>query len=124
MMKQLQLKHWQGPAVALLGAWFAVSPWVLGLQGPSMLRAASVVLGAVLLALGVDATRLSHAGVQGGMVTAGAVTAASPWLLGAAGESAFVWNAVLVGLATLGPALWALAREHRLDGWRPDRMAH
>src|SRR2546429_6629415 len=39
------MKHWQDPINVLLGAWLAVSPWVLGFQDQMAPTANGVVIG-------------------------------------------------------------------------------
>ncbi len=123
-MKQLQLKHWQDPVVALLGAWFAVSPWVLGFEAHTAAKAASLVLGLLLLAVGLAAVFAPRSWEHWSTVALGVLAAVSPWLLGFAGQARAMENAVAVGLVSLVLALWALARDDQLGGWWHDRMAH
>ena len=46
-----QTKHWQDPVNALLGAWMALSPWVLGFSMNRNAMASAVISGIVVAAL-------------------------------------------------------------------------
>ena len=123
-MKHWQLKHWQDPVTALLGAWFAVSPWVLGVQDNTTVLATCLALGAALLLASVgamfDSMNWEH--WLAGAIGIGAL--ASPWLFGFSELSQVTTNAVAVGLAAVVLAAWVLAQEQRPgDGLGHDRMA-
>jgi FtsH-binding integral membrane protein len=122
-MKHLHLKHWQDPVTALLGAWFAASPWILGFKDNNSAVAASLALGLAVVALAVGsmlATKPWEYWVAGAL---GIGIAISPWLLDFAGHQAAVRNAGIVGLTLFVLAVWALATETDLGSWRNDRMA-
>jgi len=122
-MKQLQLKHWQDPVTALLGAWFAASPWVLGApEGPPLWAVLAIGLG--LLAFGAAAVFASHAWLRWAAAALAALAAVLPWLLGYSDEPRATENAVIVGVLALILSLWSLAEDDHLGGWHHDRMAH
>src|SRR5437773_1152404 len=50
-----QLKHWQDPVNALLGAWLALSPWVVGYVLDAAANYNAVVVGALLIAAALGA---------------------------------------------------------------------
>jgi len=62
------MKHWQDPINVLLGAWLAVSPWVLGFQDQMAPTANGVVIGLALIAaaLAVWATGAGRTLAPGG----------------------------------------------------------
>ena len=97
-MKRMQLKHWQDPVSALLGAWFALSPWVLNYQDNDAALAASVALGLGLATTSLLAMFDSNAWERwiAGAIGVGAL--ASPWLLGFAEHAVASRNALAVGL--------------------------
>lgn len=124
-MKQMQLKHWQDPVLALLGVWFAVTPWVLGIDANTAVLTACLSLGAALLLVSVAAIFDSMAWEHwlAGAIGLGAL--ASPWLFGFSGLTQMTANAVAVGLATIVLAAWVLAEgETPGGGLGHDRMAH
>ena len=122
-MKQLQLKHWQDPVTALLGAWFAASPWVLGAPAdPAWYGVLAVGLG--LLAFGLVAAVKPRAALHWANAGLAILAALLPWLLSYSGEPRAMENAVVVGVLALLLSLWALGEDDQLGGWHHDRMAH
>lgn len=122
-MKKLHVKHWQYPVVALLGAWFAASPWVLQLQATRSVMGAIVVLGLALLASAVAAMIKPDTGEKWTTAAIALVTAVAPWLVRFAGDPVATRNAEAVGLISLLLALWVLVREGDFDGWTRDLLA-
>lgn len=56
-----QVKHWQDPVNALLGAWLVVSPWVLGFQSVTVAMVSTVAIGVLLVASSAGAMVLPAA---------------------------------------------------------------
>ena len=50
-----QLKHWQDAVNLVLGAWLALSPWVLGHSGETVPTANAVMVGVALIAAALGA---------------------------------------------------------------------
>jgi len=44
------MKHWQDPLNALVGAWLVLSPWAMGFEAQMAPTASSVVVGLALIA--------------------------------------------------------------------------
>jgi hypothetical protein len=102
--------HWQDAAIGLLGAWFAVSPWVLDLQHDTAILATIVAMGLALVLLAIGSFVAPRAWEHWAQAAIGAGAAASPWLLGYA-EDTLAWrNAVAVGLPSALLALWVMVR--------------
>ncbi len=59
------MKHWQDPINVLLGAWLAVSPWVLGFQDQMAPTANGVVIGLALIAAALGAIFMPARGRNG-----------------------------------------------------------
>jgi membrane associated rhomboid family serine protease len=122
-MRKLQVKHWQHPAIGLLGGWFAVSPWVLGPPVSNWVLAASVTLGLALVASAVTSLFEPDAGEDWVAATVGALIAVMPSLMGFADDFVASCNAHLVGIATLVLAGWLSSRDGELSDWGWDRLA-
>jgi hypothetical protein len=123
-IKQLNLKHWQDPVIALLGAWLAISPWVLGLQANTAVLAGSVIVGLVLIAAAIAAMYAPHIWEHWVTALLGALTGISPWLLGYAENQTAVISAAIVGIAVLVLSMWVLARDIKPASWWHDGVAH
>ncbi len=118
----MQFKHWQDPATALLGAWFAVSPWVLQIQASSA-RAVCVALGLALMLTGMTATLKDKGWEYWVAGPSGFAAFLSPWVFGYAGESQARGNAMAVGLAVIVLAAWVLSAARADSHWRRGGMA-
>lgn len=112
-----QVKHWQDPVNALLGAWLILSPWVMGFADEVTATANFLVVGALLVATAVGAMVVPKAWEEWAEVAAGVWLMASPWVLGFAGSALAVQNALFVGLAVTVLALWVLGTDDEYGGW-------
>jgi len=101
-----QVKHWQDVVIALLGAWFAASPWLLGLQASLPVVATFGALGLALVLLAIGSVIVPHKWERWAEAAVGAAIAASPWLAGYADDPVAWRNAVATGLVS---ALLALS---------------
>jgi len=119
------VRHWQAPVVGLLGLWLAASPWVIGLSGDRALLAAHVVLGLALAASGAAMAHRSKPAWGAWLaLVLGLATAASPWLLGFAGQAGPSTNAVATGLVAAALALMVGWTSADPESWWNDRVAH
>lgn len=112
-----QMKHWQDPVNALLGAWLILSPWAVGFQAEQVAMWNFVVVGAVLLATALGAIFVPKAWEEWVEVALGAWMIASPWALGYAGLETAMQNAVFSGLIVVAMAIWVLATDENYSGW-------
>jgi SPW repeat len=127
-MRKLQVKYWQDMVIALLGAWFAASPWLLQLELSTHLIATSVALGVALLLLAIGSLLAPRKWERWAEAAVGLGVAASPWLAGYADDPIAWRNAVATGLVSTLLAIWVMLPA----GWRPrksvlrgtDEMAH
>jgi len=124
----MQIRHWQAPAIGLLGLWFAVSPWVIGLSGGDTLIAANVALG---LALVATAAAMAHPTKSAWgawlAVVMGLLVAASPWVLGYSEQTTATASALATGLVSgiLGFMVgFTTGLKSDPDSWWDDRVAH
>jgi hypothetical protein len=112
-----QVKHWQDPVNALLGAWLIVSPWVLGFTGITVATTSTVALGLVLVACNVGAMTVPQAWEEWLDVAFGVLLMVAPWLLGFSGDPAALQNALCTGLAVTVLSLWVLGTDDSYGGW-------
>jgi hypothetical protein len=118
-------KHWQAPVVGLLGAWFAVSPWIVGPASSGMVSVTHVVLGLALVAAALAMSSMTNGAWGAWLAMAvGLVAAVSPWLLGFAEAREATANAVITGCvaAILGCMVGFVSTDP--DSWWNDRAAH
>ena len=111
-------KHWQDPVNALIGAWLALSPWVLGFQNQMAPTANSVVIGVALIAAALGAYFLPRAWEEWTEGVLGLWMIASPWVLGFRAEHNAMVSAVLSGIVALVLALWVLSTDKKYSSWR------
>lgn len=123
-MTQLQMKHWQDPVNALLGAWLVLSPWILGYQEETAAMVSGVIIGLALMAAALGAIFMPRAWEEWTEVALGLLMIASPWILGFSGIQAAMWSALISGLAIVALALWVLATDKDYAGWWSDGVAH
>ena len=116
-----QVKHWQDPVNAVLGAWLVLSPWALGFSGDTVAMANFVVVGVLLLAAALGAIFLPRPWEEWTESVLGLWLVVSPWLIGYSGVEGAKADAILSGLVILTLALWALQDE---GNWlTPDQTA-
>jgi hypothetical protein len=109
-----QLKHWQDPVNAVIGAWLVLSPWALGFQGETTALWNFVAVGVLLLATALGAIFLPMVWEEWTESALGLWLVISPWVLGFSAIQSATVNAVAAGLVILTLALWALQDE---TGW-------
>lgn len=113
----VEVKHWQDPVNLVLGLWLLVSPWALTYQTETAATWNAVIVGALVAALALYEFVKVMAWEEWSSVALGAWMVVSPWVLGFAGVTAAMWNAVVVGLAVAVFALWALGTDKSIGGW-------
>jgi hypothetical protein len=106
-----QMKHWQDPVNAVIGAWLIASPWVLGFQGNSAALSASLIIGMALIAAAVGAMWLPQAWEEWTEAALGVLMVISPWVLGYNSLAAAQTSAILSGLLVLVLAFWVLSTD-------------
>jgi heme/copper-type cytochrome/quinol oxidase subunit 3 len=118
-----QMKHWQDPVNALLGAWLVLSPWALGFQDQRTAMANAVIIGILLAAAALGAIFVPRAWEEWTEVALGLWLAVSPWVLGFAAMQTAQLNAVITGLVVIALALWVLLTDKDYATWQSDRPA-
>ena len=112
-----QLKHWQDPVNALLGAWLALSPWVVGYVSNTASHYNAVVVGLLLIAAALGAMFIPKAWEEWTEVILGLWLIVSPWAL-AFGSDRLARNAaVCTGIVVALLALWTLATDKDYSAW-------
>lgn len=116
-MKQAQMKHWQDPVIALLGAWLVLSPWVVGVADRPEALFNLVAVGVLLAAVGLGATFVPKAWEEWVGVALGVWLMVSPWILGFTDVQLALQNALFTGLAVTVLSLWVLGVDDEYGGW-------
>jgi len=101
------MKHWQDTTNAVLGGWLIVAPLALGFQGDLTALATTALVGLLLLAAAMGAIFVPRPWEDWTESALGLWLAISPWVLGFETQIARA-NALVIGLAVLTLALWAL----------------
>lgn len=112
-----QMKHWQDPVNALLGAWLVLSPWAIGFADHQVATINFVIVGALLVAAAVGAIVVPKAWEEWVEVALGVWLVASPWVLGFAGVTLAMQDALFCGLLVTVLALWVLGTDDEYGGW-------
>jgi hypothetical protein len=116
-----QVRHWQDPVNAVLGAWLILSPWALGFTGSTAATWNFLAAGVLLAATAVGAIFLPRAWEEWTESAVAVWVIVSPWLVGYSAVESAKANAILSGLVILTLSLWALQDE---GGWlSPDKAA-
>lgn len=107
----------------LIGALFAVSPWLVDFGGNRAATAAAVLLGAVTVAVTLaEAARVgrpsNHAWALAGIAV---LTLAAPWLLGATAVGQVVGTFVVAAVLMAGAVGWRLVTQRRSAPSRDDK---
>lgn len=119
-----QLKHWQDPVNALLGAWLILSPWALDYSGETSAMVNAVIMGVALIAAAVGAMLMPQAWEELTEAALGLWLIASPWVLGFGGVVNATSVALLTGVPILVLAMWTLATDKDYSSWLYDHVAH
>ena len=101
------MKHWQDSPNAVLGGWLIVAPLALGFQGDLVALVNTAIIGVLLVATALGAIFVPRAWEEWTETALGLWLAVSPWVLGFEAQVARA-NALVIGLAVLTLALWAL----------------
>jgi hypothetical protein len=116
-----QLKHWQDPVTAVLGAWLICSPWVPGIRDDMTALGNMVIVGVLLLTAALGAIFLPIIWEEWTEIVLGLWLVVSPWVAGFSANGVAKASAILTGLAVLVLALWAMQDE---GSWLRDRTVH
>lgn len=101
--------RWKDWLNGLVGVWFLVSPWILGLSENTSILWTGVTLG-VLIALASVWALITPEGQVPELcnMVLGLIAFIAPWVFSFAVETAGAWNAWIVGAVALILGAWAL----------------
>lgn len=119
-----QLKHWQDPVNALLGAWLFLSPWAAGYFSHTAAMANAVIVGVALVAASLGAILIPNVWEEWSEALLGLWLIVSPWVLGFGAIRNAMLVAVGTGVVIAALALWTLATDKDYSAWLRDRIAH
>lgn len=117
-------RRWQMWVVLLAGAWFFVSPWVLGYTAATAATWTAYVLGAlaVLIAFWAITAMDPRNGIAASALV-GALAFIAPWVFSFAGYAGARLDAWIVGAVMVVASLWALLEARgREDARHPKPM--
>ncbi len=106
---------WEDWVDMVLGAWLAISPWILGFtdNGPATRNA--LIVGVAVAVLSGSTFLVYHIIEEWIDVALGIWLIISPWVLGASGNSGVVADFVIVGALVAGLSgyeIWASRHGH------------
>ena len=113
-----QLKHWQDPINALLGAWMALSPWAAGYVANTPATYSAVIVGVLLIAASLGAIFVPKAWEEWTEAVLGLWMIVSPWVLAFSADMQARNIAVITGIVVAMLALWTLATDKDYATWR------
>jgi hypothetical protein len=119
-----QVKHWQDPVNAALGACLVLSPWAIGFSGDTVATANAVIVGLALVATALGAMLFPRAWEEWTEAVLGLWLIVSPWALGFGTHADARSAAVVAGIAVAVLALWTLATDKDYSAGLRDRTAH
>src|SRR5574337_94369 len=118
------MKHWQDPLNALLGAWMVLSPWVLGFQHQMAPTVSGVIVGLALIAASLGAVFVPRVWEEWSQAVLGIWMIISPWMLGFSSQMDVMRSAVVSGIVALVLALWVLLTDKDYSTWMHHETAH
>lgn len=117
------MKRWLDGAIAALGVWMFVSPWVLGFSALANQAAwVAWVLGAAILILGGVATYRLTLGEEMGTLILGVLSAISPWVVAFDAELRATSDALTVGVLVVTLAVWSMLLDAKARSWLRERL--
>ncbi|MCL6548056.1 MAG: SPW repeat protein [Alicyclobacillus sp.] len=107
---------WRNGLNALMGLWFIVSPWILGISSDEKVVWTSVIIGAIQLVCAVwSAAQEEPAGVRHWQNWVTLVTGlwfiVQPFALSLTNEQAELWTSLILGAVTAVLSLWMLGAD-------------
>jgi len=121
----MKLKHWSELTIlnvinALLGAFLAVSPWLLGFSTTETATWSAALVGALAFLIALASLVTPQQWEIWASLVVGLWAAVAPWALDFSGETNAAWCHLTIGLATVIVAAFALFWIHS----NPGKFAH
>lgn len=114
--------RWQDWASLMLGAWLAISPWVLAYSERDYATWNAVAIGVAIVAYALIEIDIPKPWEEWVNLALGIWLMASPLVLGFHGESSAAWNALFVGMVVVLLAAWAMSLDKELGKWWHDHV--
>jgi multisubunit Na+/H+ antiporter MnhB subunit len=114
--------RWQDWASLILGAWLAISPWVLGFNDSDWATWNAVVVGVAIAAYAFVEIDMPKPWEEWANLVLGVWLIASPLALGYQVEAVPAWNAVFVGVLVVLLAAWAMSLDKEIWKWWHDHV--
>lgn len=100
----MNTQRWQDWLNVLLGAWLAVSPFLLGYTSTPAAMWTAMIVGGLVLVLAFFELGDGPVWEEWATFLLGAWAVLAPWVLGFSGLGTPVWNMVIVGVLIAGLA--------------------
>jgi hypothetical protein len=114
--------RWQDWASLILGAWLAVSPWVLGFDESGWATWNAVIIGVAIAAYAFIEIDMPKPWEEWVNLLLGLWLIASPLALGFQAEAVPAWNAMFVGVLAVLLAAWAMSLDKEIWKWWHDHV--
>lgn len=107
---------WKNWTVAIIGAWFILTPWVFGFSGHTGAVWTSVIAGAIQLIVAIWAAALPKSTATWGnwqnwtSLAMGVWFIIQPWSVGIGNFAGNAWNDVILGVIVVILDLWVMGQ--------------
>jgi hypothetical protein len=103
-------KRWQNWVNVALGAWVAISPWVVGFADQRSAALTAWILGTAVVFFAGAGVLMHEAWEEAITIILGMLLMGAPWAFDFAGHRAAMTNVVLGGVLVAVFAIWAMLR--------------
>ena len=110
-------KRWQDAVNLLLGLWLFISPWALQYADAQTAAWNAYVMGTAIAVFAAVAVYMPKVWEELINIVCGVWLVISPCALGFASNRSVAANAMVVGLLSIGFAVWAMLKDVQFDKW-------